>query len=88
MTDFEDELESLEDQPDDDHDDLTPAGLQSDDDLESDQWSSQFGESYVEDPFDADQVDDDELDRLENEFFEGKSGPRSRYGRLDEIDDD
>lgn len=88
MTDFEDELESLDEQIEEgDEDSRTPAD-DSFDDLESDQWSERFGESYIEDPYDVDELDDQDLERMEEEFFEGGSGPRSRYGRLDELDDE
>ncbi|TVR67518.1 MAG: hypothetical protein EA427_13455 [Spirochaetaceae bacterium] len=87
MTDFEDELESLEEQIEE-SDDYRADENDSFDDLESDQWSDRFGESYIEDPYDADELDDQDLEQMEQEFFEGGSGPRSRYGRLDEIDDD
>lgn len=86
MTDFEDELESLEDQIEDD--DPGEDDFDSYDDLESDQWSARFGESYIEDPYDAEELDDQELERMEEEFFEGGGGPRSRYGQLDELDED
>lgn len=88
MTDFEDDFESFEEQLEDEQDDFAPPGMESYDDLESDQWSDRFGESYVEDPFDVEELDDQELERLEDEFFHGGSGPRSDYGQLDEIDDD
>lgn len=85
--DFEDDLESLEDQLDQEEELIEDRDIDSFDDLEGDQWAERFGESYIEDPYDADELDDLELERLEDEFFRsgGKGSPPSP---LDEIDDD
>lgn len=92
MTDFDDELESLEEQLDNQdeeyQDELFSGGLESYDDLESDKWSERFGESYIADPYDAEELDDQELERLEEDFFHDDGVPPSRFGRLDEINDD
>jgi len=92
MSDFEDELESIEEYADAEYDDDkqdTDGWEQSTDDLESDQWSSRFGESYVDDYYDASELDDDELGRMESEFFDRSDDDEtSPYGDLDEIDPD
>lgn len=74
MSDFDYDLESVEEQIDQEadiheHDSDVTDWSDSMDDLESDEWSRQFGESYVEDYYDAGELDDDELSRLEQRFF-------------------
>lgn len=88
MIEFEDELESLEDQIAEESDEFDEQEPDSFDDLESDQWSARFGESYIEDPFDADELDDQELERMEEDFFRDGSGRRSTFGSLDELEDE
>lgn len=92
MSDFEDELESIEEYADaeyDDNDDSADGWNQSMDDLESDQWSKKFGDSYVEDYYDASELDDSELERLEDEFFnEAEDDEISPFGQLDELEPD
>lgn len=86
MSDFEDELESIEEYAETEYEDDANADWDgSSDDLEADQWSKRFGESYVEDYYDADELDDAELERLETEFFED-AGEVTEYGQLDELD--
>ena len=61
-------------------------------DPEDREWHRKFGESFLDhDHSDADRnLDDEQIDRLEEEFFEDERNPdssRSAYGRLYEIDD-
>jgi hypothetical protein len=90
MSDFDDELESLEEREERERragnggDEWTSAT----DDLEGDAWAERFGVSYVEDRYDAEDIDDDELGRLEEEFFESEDGYRSEFGSMDELNDD
>lgn len=55
-----------------------------------DLWDDSFGagdENREEPPFDESQVDEDELDRLERDFFEDSSKKRSPFGQLVELDE-
>ena len=91
MSDFDEELESIEEYADAEYEesDSTNEWNESMDDMESDQWSKKFGESYVEDYYDASELDDNELERLEDEFFhESDDDEIAPYGQLDELDSD
>ncbi|MDA3951335.1 MAG: hypothetical protein PF508_19160 [Spirochaeta sp.] len=61
-------------------------------DPEDREWQRKFGESFLDHDHNSDDesLDDEQIDRLEEEFFEDESNPespRSAYGRLDEVDD-
>lgn len=89
MIDYEDDLESLDEREEREHEEETRSGglAATDDDLEGDSWAARFGTSYVEDRYDVDDIDDQELERLEEEFFDSDVGERSAYGNLEEMDD-
>ena len=56
-------------------------------DPEDREWNRKFGESYL-DCRHEDDLDDEQLDRLENEFLRDADNPygrRSPYGRLFEV---
>ncbi len=48
-------------------------------------WDDEFMEPPP--PFDEAEIDEDELDRLENDFYTNTSGRRSPFGRLVSLDD-
>jgi hypothetical protein len=53
------------------------------------QWSDRFGESYLDQDTPDEELDDDQIDRLEEEFFRDADNPeghRSAWGNLDEVD--
>lgn len=60
-------------------------------DPEDREWKRRFGESFLDHDHSADEnaLDDEQIDRLEEEFFEDErdpQSPRSSYGHLDEVD--
>jgi len=90
MIEYEDDLESLDEREEREyHEDSGYDGWSAtDDDLEGDSWAERFGTSYVEDRYDVDDIDDEELERLEEEFFDAEEGQRSAYGDLEDINED
>lgn len=89
MTEYEDDLESLAEQEEQEFEEGSRFGgwAETDDDLEGDTWAERFGTSYVEDRYDVDDIDDEELERLEQEFFDPSGGERGPYGNLEKSDD-
>lgn len=90
MSDYNDNLESLDEQEEREYREDARYGMLSstDDDLEGDAWAERFGVSYFEDRYDVDDIDDTELERLEAEFFDPHAVERGGYGTLEEIEDD
>ncbi len=59
-------------------------------DHEDREWSRKFGESYLEYDHAEDYLDDDEIERMEEEFDRDPENPASRrsaYGTLERIHD-
>ena len=58
-------------------------------DPEDREWSRKFGESYLDLDPEEEHLDDEQIDKLEQEFLNEKENPRSPrspYGKLYEVD--
>ncbi len=83
----EHDLESLEERGERESGAQDQMIARGDDDLEGDVWAERFGTSFVQNRYDVDDIDDDELERLEEEFFDAESGERTAFGDLEDLSD-